>query len=74
MPGWWVWGFILTIIFAFPYWAWYHMTDGHGIYAELEAGWAAVLGPAAVEGMRRDLEAVLRATHDGELPPVRPGW
>jgi len=41
MPGWWVWLFILTIIFAFPYWAWFHLSEGHGIYDELSAAISA---------------------------------
>ena len=45
-----------------------------GIYAELEAEWAEVVGAAAVERLRRDLTRVLVAGHDGELPPVRPLW
>ena len=45
-----------------------------GIYAELEAEWAEVVGVAAVERLRRDLTRVLVAGHDGELPPVRPLW
>ena len=65
MPGWWVWGFILTIIFAFPYWAWYHMTDGHGIYAELEADMAraAELAPKLEEGR----EAMLAYLDDAAI-------
>ncbi len=43
-------------------------------YAELEAQWAQVIGAEALERMRADLEAVLRARHDGELPAVRPTW
>ncbi len=42
------------------------------IYAELEAEWAAVLGTGRLERFRRDLERVIRAGHDGELPAVRP--
>jgi cytochrome c oxidase cbb3-type subunit III len=41
MPGWWVWGFILTIIFAFPYWAWVHLSEGHTILDELDTAMAA---------------------------------
>jgi DNA-binding MarR family transcriptional regulator len=44
------------------------------IYAELEAEWAGVIGRQQVEAMRRDLLRVLRATHGGELPAVRPTW
>lgn len=42
------------------------------IYADLEAVWAREIGADAVEAMRRDLGAILRATNDGELPPIRP--
>ncbi len=44
------------------------------IYRELESEWAKVIGRAAVEDMRANLTAVLRATHGGALPPVRPSW
>lgn len=44
------------------------------IYGELEAEWAAVLGPKRVESMRRDLVTVLETAHGGELPAVRPVW
>lgn len=37
MPGWWVWSFIITIVFAFPYWAWYHLADGHSLKDEYAA-------------------------------------
>jgi DNA-binding MarR family transcriptional regulator len=43
------------------------------IYAELEAGWADVIGTERVERLRADLVAVL-AGADGVLPPVRPTW
>lgn len=42
------------------------------IYAELEAGWAAVLGPAAVASMRDDLTTVLGHPHGGRLPIITP--
>ncbi len=42
------------------------------IYTEIEAGWAELIGTKAVETMRRNLTAVVRARHDGELPTVRP--
>lgn len=41
------------------------------IYGELEAEWAAVIGRARVEAIRKDLTAVLIARH-GALPSVRP--
>lgn len=43
-------------------------------YRELERDWARIIGRAAIEDMRSGLERVLRETHDGELPPVRPVW
>jgi DNA-binding MarR family transcriptional regulator len=42
------------------------------IYDGLEGAWADVIGGAGVQRLRRDLTRVLRAMHDGELPPVRP--
>lgn len=47
------------------------------VYADIETEWAAVLGdlgPERIEGVRRDLLHVLRATHGGALPAVRPTW
>jgi len=44
------------------------------IYADLEAGWADVVGAGAVERLRRDLVRILVRDHDGRLPPVRPTW
>jgi DNA-binding MarR family transcriptional regulator len=41
------------------------------IYGELEREWAAVIGAARVEALRRDIAKVLVARH-GELPSVRP--
>ncbi len=62
MPGWWVWGFILTVIFAFPYWAWFHMSDGHGIIAEFEADMARAeaLAPRLDESKAAMLGYLLR--------------
>ena len=48
------------------------LADVEEIYGELEDGWARTLGPAGVGDLRRDLETVVRAAHDGALPPVRP--
>jgi DNA-binding MarR family transcriptional regulator len=48
------------------------LVDVEEIYGELEAGWAETLGADAVESLRRDLETMVRAAHDGALPPVRP--
>ncbi|MGZ4710066.1 MAG: MarR family winged helix-turn-helix transcriptional regulator [Acidimicrobiales bacterium] len=45
-----------------------------GIYRDLEAEWAAVVGDQAVERLRHDLVAVLAHAHEGRLPPVRPTW
>jgi DNA-binding MarR family transcriptional regulator len=42
------------------------------IYAELETGWAAVIGTDALEGLRADLTAVLERTHGGRLPVITP--
>jgi DNA-binding MarR family transcriptional regulator len=48
------------------------LVDVEEIYGELESGWADTLGADAVASLRRDLETVVRAAHDGALPPVRP--
>jgi DNA-binding MarR family transcriptional regulator len=42
------------------------------IYAELEDEWAAILDRDRVDALRSDLTTVLRATHGGRLPPIRP--
>lgn len=44
------------------------------IYVELEAEWANVIGKRRLEALRSDLNAVLRAAHGGDLPPIRPTW
>jgi DNA-binding MarR family transcriptional regulator len=44
------------------------------IYAELEAEWATIIGPAAVERMRSDLTRTLRTLHGDKLPAIRPTW
>lgn len=43
------------------------------VYRDLEARWAAAIGPDGVERLRADLVAVL-AGPGGTLPPVRPTW
>jgi DNA-binding MarR family transcriptional regulator len=48
------------------------LADVEEIYGELETVWAETLGADAVESLRRDLDTVVRAAHDGALPPVRP--
>ena len=48
------------------------LTEVEQIHRDLEAAWARALGTSAVESLRRDLDTVLRAAHDGALPPVRP--
>lgn len=50
------------------------LRDVETIYAELEAGWAAVIGSERVEALQHDIARVLRAQNDGELPPIRPTW
>jgi len=44
------------------------------IYAELEDGWAALIGTAHLDRMRRDLMHILSGPGHGQLPPVRPTW
>ena len=50
------------------------LADVEDIYEELEGDWARVIGAAAVERLRRDLQKALTASHGGRLPPVRPPW
>jgi len=42
------------------------------IYAELEQEWVTILDRDRVDALRADLNTVLRATHGGRLPPIRP--
>ena len=42
------------------------------IYADLEQEWVAILDRDRVRALRADLGTVLRATHGGRLPPIRP--
>lgn len=42
------------------------------IHAELELGWADLIGPQAVESLRADLTTVLERTHGGRLPVITP--
>ena len=48
------------------------LADVEAIYVELEAAWAATIGTDHLETLRTDLMRVLRSTHGGALPPVRP--
>ncbi len=41
LPGWWVWLFALTTLFALPYIGWYHLGIGPSIYDDLDAEVAA---------------------------------
>lgn len=43
-----------------------------GIYTELEAEWAAIIGDRQLRETSRRLARVLVAVHHGKLPPVRP--
>ena len=49
------------------------LVEVEAIYADLEAGWAEMIGRDALERLRADLVVVLTGP-DGELPPVRPTW
>ncbi|MBA2308749.1 MAG: MarR family transcriptional regulator [Pseudonocardiales bacterium] len=42
------------------------------IYDELERQWADVIGRERIEGIREDLDAVLRSAYGEALPAVRP--
>ena len=44
------------------------------VYAELEDGWAKLIGTSHLDRMRRDLMHILSDTGNGQLPPVRPTW
>lgn len=50
------------------------LAEVEDIYVELEAEWAAIVGRKPIEALRGDLQTVLRAAHDGELPAIRPTW
>jgi len=45
-----------------------------GIYRDIEAEWAVVVGERGVERLRRDLVRVVTDSNEGDLPPVRPTW
>lgn len=47
------------------------LADVEEIWAELEQGWAGVLGDARLADLRGDLVEVLREAHGGTLPAVR---
>ena len=42
------------------------------IYTELEDEWVAILDRDRVDALRSTLTTVLRASHGGRLPPIRP--
>jgi DNA-binding MarR family transcriptional regulator len=44
------------------------------IYAELEEGWAKLIGASHLDRMRQDLMRILSGPGHGQLPPVRPTW
>jgi hypothetical protein len=44
------------------------------VYAELEDGWAKLIGTSHLDRMRRDLMHILSDPGSGQLPPVRPTW
>jgi DNA-binding MarR family transcriptional regulator len=50
------------------------LKEAEAIYVELEAQWAAVIGKRRLDALHADLSEVLRATHGGKLPPIRPTW
>ena len=41
LPGWWVWMFVLSVVFAFPYAVYYHAADGRALEDEYEGEVAA---------------------------------
>lgn len=42
------------------------------IYRDLESEWSTLIGPTKIEDLRATLTTALRATHQGQLPPIRP--
>ena len=44
------------------------------VYAEVEEGWAKMIGTSHLDRMRRDLMQILSDPGTGQLPPVRPPW
>lgn len=42
------------------------------IYACLEKEWAETIGERALEAMRHDLSAAIRASYGGKIPAIRP--
>ena len=48
------------------------LVEVEAIYAELEAGWADVIGEVALDQTRSRIERVVRSRHDGTLPSLRP--
>jgi DNA-binding MarR family transcriptional regulator len=44
------------------------------IYAELEAGWAEIIGDESLEDLRDSLHAALTDAGGRPLPPIRPPW
>jgi DNA-binding MarR family transcriptional regulator len=50
------------------------LTDVEDIYAELEAEWAKIIGAPSLKRLKRSLHTAVLASHDGELPAVRPSW
>jgi DNA-binding transcriptional LysR family regulator len=44
------------------------------VYAELEDGWAKLIGTSHLDRMRRDLMHILSDPGNGQLPSVQPTW
>ena len=65
MPGWWVWGFILTVVFAFPYWGYVHLSEGHTLIDELERAEAAALANST--SLEESPEALLGYLDEPEI-------
>jgi cytochrome c oxidase cbb3-type subunit 3 len=58
LPGWWTWMFALSVVFALPYWAWFHMgTPGRSMFDEYNNETARILN--------------LRFAELGELEPTQ---
>jgi cytochrome c oxidase cbb3-type subunit 3 len=55
LPGWWINGFYLTIVFAAVYIGWYHLGNGQSIEQEFQADRAAVQAKIAASAKKLEL-------------------
>ena len=66
LPAWWVYTWLATVLFCFPYMAWYHSTDGRTIQDEYDGELAAAAQKmiAAYGNLAADQETILRYMDD----------